>query len=108
MSVPIITIKNGLTARNPVIFIKYSKFSYEFLNRLWDEGFILGYAISVKNRHKMLKLYPKYKYKESVLETLQSVSKIHFQMKKPLKLLWKNPVNRNTTLSAVSYYKDAS
>jgi ribosomal protein S8 len=90
----LITLKNGVIKRSPVIFIKYSKFDYYLLESLWDEGFIVGYVVSTSNGHKTFKVYPKYKHKQAIFETSQPFCTPSSRMKLPFKLLWKTSNQR--------------
>ena len=85
----LITLKNGVIKRNPVICLNYSKFTCYLLESLWDEGFIVGYSVSRSNGHKALKVYPKYKHKQAIYETFHTLSTPSSRIKLPFKLLWK-------------------
>ena len=85
----LITLKNGVIKRNPVIYVKYSKLSLFFLESLWDEGLILGYVVSISNGHKTFAVYPKYKHKQAIFEPFHPLSAPSSRMKLSFKLLWK-------------------
>jgi len=78
-------IKNGQMARKKYILQKYKKICKNFLNILWDEGFILGYKI----HDNMLKIFLKYTNTKPVISSIKLISKPGHKLYYRLNQLWK-------------------
>ena len=78
-------IKNGQMARKKFIIHRYKKICRNFLNILWDEGFILGYKID----HNILKIFLKYNNSKPVINTIKLISKPGHKIYYRLNQLWK-------------------
>lgn len=68
------SIKNGQLAKRDFIYHTRKKICESFLKILWDEGFIVGYTISLKNP-KELKIFLKYNKNRPVINSIQFISK---------------------------------
>lgn len=84
----IANIRNGQLARKAYIYSKKTPLCESTLNALWDEGFILGYKISLKNSN-MLKIFLKYKNGKSSINSLKVISKPSLRIYYSIKQLWK-------------------
>jgi len=82
-------IKNGQMAKKPVIS-EPRKNTYElFLKMLWDEGFISGYRISLRNEKK-LEIFLKYtKEGKPVITSLKCLSRPGQRLYYSAKQIWK-------------------
>jgi small subunit ribosomal protein S8 len=81
-------IKNGISKKKFSVSTPKTKLCAQFLNVLWDEGYILGYSLSQKNP-KNFEIFLKYYKKNSVIKVLKSVSKPSLKIYCTIKELWK-------------------
>ena len=81
-------IKNGQLANKDSINQIYTKNCENFLNILWDEGFILGYK-KIYSNPVIIKIFLKYKNKTPVIKTFRIISKSNFKTYYSIKQLWK-------------------
>lgn len=95
-------IKNGQKANKAYIIYPRKKNSALILNILWEEGFILGYAISKKNSN-MFEIFLKYKQGIPVIKYLKSITKPSGRIYCSSKQLWK--INSNLGLFILSTNK---
>jgi len=82
-------LKTNLSIRRAVIIVRDTNHVREFLTTLWDEGFILGYRISLQSKQS-LEVYPKYRREKSVIKSLHSISKPSLNFNCSLESLWKD------------------
>ncbi len=69
-------IRNGVMVSKPFVHIPYSKMRFALAEILRDEGFIRDFAIlDGENNIKILKIFLKYVDGESVIHSIQRVSK---------------------------------
>lgn len=87
-------IKNGQLARRPFVYQTRKKICEAFLKILWDEGFILGYKIDVKDSKK-LKIFFKYVNGKPVINSIKSISKPSRRIYWSTNQIWKIDSSRN-------------
>jgi len=81
-------IINGQKARNASILIYKTRTCIEFLNILWDEGFILGFKVFEKNPN-LLKIFLHYKKRKPTIQILKFITKPGQRIYYSLNQLWK-------------------
>ena len=81
-------IKNGIKTKKLSVLTPKNKLCAQFLNSLWDEGYILGYSIS-QHSPKNFEIFLKYSKKSSIINTLKPVSKPSLRIYCSVKELWK-------------------
>lgn len=87
-------IQNGHLAKRSFVIQKNKKICGYILNVLWDEGFILGYALAEEDPTK-IKIFLKYINGKPAIKTLKSISKPGLRIHYSLKQIWKID-SRNT------------
>lgn len=92
-------IKNGQLAQKSFIIQRKKQLIEQFLNILWDEGFIIGYKVS-KTDKKTLKIFLKYNTGKPVINTIKFISKPSRKIYFSTKQLWK--LKPNNTLIILS------
>jgi len=81
-------IQNGqISRRNSIAQLK-TKLTINFLNILWDEGFILGYKLSTLDS-SLLKIFLKYKNGTPVINSIKFVFKPSRDIYYSVSQLWK-------------------
>jgi len=84
------SIKNAQLAKKTVIFQKKSNLSFSFLNLLWDEGFILGFKISLFSKfHYEIYLKLHYNTQFLMFSKIQNFNKYKNIKKISSKQIWK-------------------
>lgn len=93
-------IKNGLLARRYFVLHPWKKTCENFLEILWNEGFILGYTNCFeivnkkhKNKKKFTKILLKYNNGDPVINKIKLISKPSRKIYCKNKQLWK--INSN-------------
>ena len=82
-------IKNGQTAKKSIIFQTRKNMCEHILKLLWDEGFILGYKISLENNQK-LEIFLKYqKNGKPTINSIKTISKPGKRIYYSAKQIWK-------------------
>lgn len=87
-------IKNGQLARKSFIYQKRKKICEELLKVLWEEGFILGFRISIKNSN-FIKIFLKYKNEIPIINYIYIISKPSRRIYYSLKQIWKIKSNKS-------------
>jgi len=67
-------LKNAQLSRRNFMYYPKTRLIVNFLNILWNEGYILGYKVCNLNSN-LLKIFFKYKNKNSTMNSLKLVSK---------------------------------
>lgn len=67
-------LKNTQISRRNFMYYSKTKLTVDFLNILWDEGYILGYKVCNSNSN-LLKIFLKYKNENSIINSIKSISK---------------------------------
>lgn len=85
------TLKNGILIKKQVIYKKFNKEDQELLNILWNEGLILGYKKLRNNNFdfNIIKIFLKYKKNNSVINSINIISKPSLRVYCSLEDLWK-------------------
>ena len=85
------TLKNGILIKKQVIYKKFNKKDQELLNILWNEGLILGYKKLCNNNFdfNIIKIFLKYKKNNSVINSINIISKPSLRIYCSLEDLWK-------------------
>ena len=85
------TLKNGILIKKQVIYKKFNKEDQELLNILWNEGLILGYKKLCNNNFdfNIIKIFLKYKKNNSVINSINIISKPSLRVYCSLEDLWK-------------------
>jgi small subunit ribosomal protein S8 len=81
-------LKNGQLAKRSFIYQTRKNICESFLKIMWDEGFILGYSIDVKNSSK-LKIFLKYKNGKPVINNIKLISKPSKKVYWSINQIWK-------------------
>jgi len=81
-------IKNGQLTKKAFIIQSRKKICENFLNILWNEGFILGYKL-VKNDSTKLKIFLKYNNGKPAIQKITCISKPSLRVYYSLKEIWK-------------------
>jgi ribosomal protein S8 len=81
-------IKTGQLNRRAFIFNRKKKFCESFLNILWDEGYILGYKIELKNSNR-IKIFLKYKNGNPTINSIKFLSTSSRRLYYSVKEIWK-------------------
>lgn len=76
------------------IYQTRKKICESFLKVLWQEGFILGYRIDLKNPNQ-LKIFLKYKNGQPAINSLKVISKPSRRMYFSSKQIWKIDSNKS-------------
>lgn len=66
-------LKNGQLAKQNYIYCENNKISKAFLKLLWDNGFIIGYKIDLKNSNHLI-IYLKYINNKPVIKLIKIMS----------------------------------
>lgn len=88
------TIKNGQLAKRNFVHQTRKKICENFLQILWDEGFILSYKIDSNNINK-LKIYLKYNNQKPVINNIKLISKPSKRIYWSLNQIWKIDSSKN-------------
>lgn len=94
----IANIKSGQLARRRFIFQVREKRCEAFLDFLWNEGLIIGYAIEKQitdPKKDMLKILLKYYCGRPAIDNIQLISKPSRQICYSIKQLWKLSLNNS-------------
>ena len=82
-------IKNGQIAQRSFIYQKKKRFCEAFLKILWDEGFILGYKTSKKNKN-LTKIFLKYYQNgKPVINNIKFITRPGRRITYSIKQIWK-------------------
>lgn len=81
-------IKNGQLARRSFIYQKKKKSCEAFLKVLWNEGFIIGYKTSRKNKD-ITKIFLKYNNGNPVINNIKLITKPSKRIYYSVKQIWK-------------------
>jgi small subunit ribosomal protein S8 len=84
-----IQLKNGQKAKKSLVKIAKKKFCIQFLNILWDEGYILGYNIEKSH----LNIFLRYNQGIPLIKQVQFISKPSKRVYFSLKEIWKIDAN---------------
>jgi ribosomal protein S8 len=84
----IANIKTGQLNRRTFIFNRKKNFCESFLNILWDEGYILGYKIELKNSNR-IKIFLKYKNSKPTINSIKFLSTSSRRLYYSVKEIWK-------------------
>jgi len=95
-------IVNGQKVKKAFILQPKKNICLLFLNVLWDEGYILGYKKSKKNKGH-IEIFIKYKNKNPVINTVKFITKPSKRVYCSLKQLWK--IDSNSSLLVLSTNK---
>ena len=93
-----ITIQNSQTVKKSFIIQRKTKISEDFLNILWDEGYILGY----KSSQSSLKVFLKYVNGISAIQSLNIMSKPSKKIFYSIKQIWKMKSNQSFLILSTS------
>lgn len=67
-------LKNAQISQRNFMYFRKTKLIINFLNILWNEGYIIGYKVCNIDS-SLLKIFLKYKNKDSVIDSLRFISK---------------------------------
>ena len=81
-------IQNGQLANKSFIIQKRTKICSLFLDILWNEGYILGYKINIKD-NTTVKIFLKYKNNKPSISSIKAISKPGKRIYYNTKQLWK-------------------
>lgn len=84
----ITNIQNGYLAKKVFVLENKKKNCEVVLDKLWNEGFILGYKLVNQNPTK-LKIFLKYNKNKPTLRIIKSISKPGSRIYYSIKQLWK-------------------
>ena len=88
-------IKNGQMAKKSIVVQTRKNVCEQILKILWDEGFITGYRISLKN-DQQLEIFLKYKKNgQPSINSLKSLSKPGRRIYYSTKQIWKIDSNKS-------------
>ena len=88
-------IKNGQLSKKSVVYQKRTKICELILKTLWDEGFIIGYKTSTKNKDTS-KIFLKYfKNGKSSITNIKFISKPGRRIYYSIKQIWKLNSKKN-------------
>ena len=93
--------KNTQLSRRNFIYYSKTKLLINFLNILWNEGYILGYKVSSINSN-LLKIFFKYKNENSSITALKSISKPSQPIYYSLPQLYKLDSKKNLMILSTS------
>lgn len=88
------SIKNGQLAKRDFIYHTRKKICESFLKILWNEGFIVGYKISVES-DKMLKIFLKYNKNRPVINSIKFISRPGRRIYYSIDQIWKIDSNKS-------------
>ena len=81
-------IKNAQLTKKPFVIQSKKRICENFLNILWNEGFILGYKL-VDDSPTKLKIFLKYNKGKPVIKKIICISKPSLRVYYSLKEIWK-------------------
>jgi small subunit ribosomal protein S8 len=87
-------LKNGQLAKRNFIYQNRKKICEAFLKIMWDEGFILGYAVDPTNLNQ-LKIFLKYNNGKPTINTIKLISKPSKRIYWSVKQIWKIDSSKN-------------
>ena len=94
-------LKNTQISRRNFMYYSKTKLLINFLNILWNEGYILGYKICNVNSN-LLKIFFKYKNENSAIKSLRIISKPSRPMFYSLPQLYKLDSKKNLMIFSTS------
>jgi small subunit ribosomal protein S8 len=94
-------LKNTQLSRRNFLYYSKTKLLVNFLNILWNEGYILGYKVSSMNSN-LLKIFFKYKNENSSITLLKSISRPSRPMFYSLSQLYKLDTKKNLMILSTS------
>ena len=89
-----INLNNSQISKRNFIFQPKTKLIFNFLNILWNEGFILGYKLYGVNSN-LLKIFLKYKKNKPVINSIKLFYNSGFTNHYKLSQLWKLDSKKN-------------
>lgn len=94
-------IKNGQIAKRKFIIQKRKKICEDFLQIMWNEGFISGYSVDLKDSNQ-LKIYLKYYNEKPAISNIKLISKPSRRIFWSVKQIWKIDSEKNFIIFSTS------
>lgn len=94
-------LKNTQISRRNFMYCSKTKLIVDFLNILWNEGYILGYKVCNSDSN-LLKIFLKYKNENSTINSLKSISKPSRPIFYSLSQLYKLDSKKNLIILSTS------
>jgi len=90
----IIHFKNATFKKKEIIIITYSEKKLNFIKHFYNEGFIQGYNILIKNNKYYINIYIRYLFNNPILQNIKLLAKKSKKLNIKKKELYKLPSKR--------------